>query len=54
MDRDAAIDLVHGLVAIPSLSRQEAVATTWLAHRMRAVGFDRAFAGSEGDVHVRR
>ena len=30
MDRAAAVDLVRGLVAIPSLSRQEAEASTWL------------------------
>ena len=35
MDRAAAIELVHGLVAIPSLSRQEAVAATWLVSQMR-------------------
>lgn len=50
MDRDAAIDLVHGLVAIPSLSRQEAVATTWLVHQMRAAGFDRAFVDEAGNA----
>ena len=50
MDRGAAIDLVHGLVAIPSLSRQEAVATTWLAHQMRAAGFDRAFVDEAGNA----
>ena len=50
IDREAAIDLVHGLVAIPSLSRQEAVATTWLAHWMRAAGFDRAFVDEAGNA----
>ena len=50
MDREAAIDLVHGLVAIPSLSRQEAVATTWLAHQMRGAGFDRAFVDEAGNA----
>jgi LysW-gamma-L-lysine carboxypeptidase len=50
MEREAAIDLVHGLVAIPSLSRQEAVATTWLAHQMRAAGFDRAIVDDAGNA----
>ena len=30
MDRAAAINLVRGLVAIPSLSRHESEATRWL------------------------
>ena len=50
MERETAIDLVHGLVAIPSLSRQEAVATTWLAHQMRAAGFDRAVVDDAGNA----
>ena len=50
MERPAAVDLVHGLVAIPSLSRQESVATTWLAHQMRAAGFDRAFVDDAGNA----
>jgi acetylornithine deacetylase/succinyl-diaminopimelate desuccinylase-like protein len=43
MDRATAIELVRGLVAIPSVSRQEAGASRWLAERMREAGFDRAF-----------
>ena len=50
MDRAAAIDLVHGLVAIPSLSRQEAVASAWLAAQMRGAGFDRAFVDEAGNA----
>ena len=50
MDRDAAIDLVHGLVSIPSLSRQEAVASAWLCHQMRAHGFDRALVDDAGNA----
>ena len=50
MDRAAAIELVHGLVAIPSLSRQEAVATTWLVSQMRAAGFDRAVMDDAGNA----
>ncbi len=50
MDRAAAVELVHGLVAIPSLSRQEAVASTWLVSQMRAAGFDRAFLDDAGNA----
>jgi LysW-gamma-L-lysine carboxypeptidase len=50
MDRAAAIELVHGLVAIPSLSRQEAVAATWLVSQMRAAGFDRAVMDDAGNA----
>ena len=50
MDRAAAIELVRGLVAIPSLSRQEAAATTWLAFQMRALGFDRGFVDDAGNA----
>jgi [amino group carrier protein]-lysine/ornithine hydrolase len=50
MDRAAAIELVRGLVAIPSLSRQEAAASTWLAFQMRLNGFDRAFVDEAGNA----
>ena len=50
MDRAAAIDLVHGLVAIPSLSRQEAAASVWLTAQMRAAGYDRAFVDDAGNA----
>ena len=50
MDRAAAIDLVHGLVTIPSVSRQEAVASTWLVSQMRAAGFDRAAMDDAGNA----
>jgi LysW-gamma-L-lysine carboxypeptidase len=50
MDRAAAIELVHGLVEIPSLSRQESVAAAWLAHQMRAAGFDRGFVDEAGNA----
>ncbi|MBI2773811.1 MAG: [LysW]-lysine hydrolase [Chloroflexi bacterium] len=36
----ADLDLVRGLVAIPSLSGQERAASEWLAERMRERGFD--------------
>lgn len=50
MDRDAAIELVRGLVSIPSLSRQEAAASTWLVVQMRAAGYDRAFVDDAGNA----
>lgn len=50
MDRAAATKLVRGLVAIPSLSRQEATAAAWLAGEMRAAGFDRAFVDDAGNA----
>ena len=50
MEREAAIDLVHGLVAIPSLSRQEAAASAWLAAQMRGAGYDRAYVDEAGNA----
>ncbi|MEO7155941.1 MAG: [LysW]-lysine hydrolase [Vicinamibacterales bacterium] len=50
MDRAAAIELVRGLVAIPSLSRHEAAAAAWLADQMRAAGYDRAFVDDAGNA----
>ena len=50
MNRAAAIELVRGLVAMPSLSRQEAAAARWLADEMRAAGFDRAFVDEAGNA----
>ena len=61
MDRAAAAELVRGLVAIPSLSRQEAAASTWLTDQMRDARYDRAFVdeagnavGELGDPHAAR
>ena len=50
MDRVAAVDLVRGLVAIPSLSRSEAEAARWLTEQMRAAGYDRAFVDDAGNA----
>jgi LysW-gamma-L-lysine carboxypeptidase len=50
MDRSAATELVRGLVAIPSLSRQEAAASAWLVEQMRAAGYDRAFVDEAGNA----
>lgn len=50
MDRAAAIELVRGLVAIPSLSRHEAAAAAWLVEQMRGAGYDRAFVDDAGNA----
>ena len=50
MDRAAAIELVRGLVAIPSLSRHEAAASAWLVNQMRAAGYERAFVDEAGNA----
>lgn len=50
MDRAAAIELVRGLVAIPSLSRHEAAASAWLVEQMRSAGYDRAFVDDAGNA----
>jgi LysW-gamma-L-lysine carboxypeptidase len=50
MDRAAAIELVRGLVAIPSLSRHEAAASSWLVDQMRAAGYDRTFVDDAGNA----
>lgn len=45
-----AIDLLRGLVSIPSLSRREAAATAWLAERMQGLGYDRAYVDAAGNA----
>jgi [amino group carrier protein]-lysine/ornithine hydrolase len=50
MDRTAAVELVRGLVAIPSLSRHEAAASLWLVEQMRGAGYDRAFVDEAGNA----
>jgi LysW-gamma-L-lysine carboxypeptidase len=50
MDRAAAVELVRGLVAIPSRSRHEAHASAWLVEQMRAAGYDRAFVDEAGNA----
>jgi LysW-gamma-L-lysine carboxypeptidase len=50
MDRDAAIRLLEGLVAVPSVSGHEAAAARWLAEQMRAAGYDRAFVDAAGNA----
>lgn len=50
MDRSAAIQLIRGLVEIPSLSRHEAPASAWLVGQMRANGYERAFVDDAGNA----
>ena len=50
MDRSSAIELIRGLVAIPSLSRDEARAARWLAGAMRDAGYERAFVDDAGNA----
>ena len=50
MDRSSAIELIRGLVAIPSLSRDEARAARWLAGAMRSAGYERAFVDDAGNA----
>lgn len=50
MDRAAALELIRGLVAIRSLSREEREASGWLVARMRDAGFERAFVDEAGNA----
>jgi LysW-gamma-L-lysine carboxypeptidase len=50
MERAAAIELIRGLVAIRSHSREEAEASSWLVSQMRDVGFERAFVDPAGNA----
>jgi LysW-gamma-L-lysine carboxypeptidase len=50
LDEARAIDLLQGLVGIPSLSRQEAAASQWLVEQMRSLGFARAFVDEAGNA----
>ncbi len=48
--QDGAAALLHGLVAIPSLSRQESQAAHWLVEQMATHGFGRAFVDGAGNA----
>ena len=50
MDRAAAVELIRGLVAIPSTSRHEAPASAWLVEQMCANGYERAFVDDAGNA----
>ena len=45
-----AIDLLRGLVAIPSLSTQEFEAAHWLVQQMDRLGYDRAYVDGAGNA----
>lgn len=49
-DQNDAIALLHGLVAIPSLSLQEEKAAAWLVEQMAASGYSRAFVDAAGNA----
>jgi LysW-gamma-L-lysine carboxypeptidase len=50
MDQERAVALLQGLVAIPSVSQQEAAAANWLVAQMAACGYDRAFVDEAGNA----
>ena len=50
LERSQAVDLVQGLVAIPSLSRQEKEAATWLVQQMHQLGYARAYVDGAGNA----
>lgn len=50
MTREQAVALVHGLVAIPSLSRHEQAAAAWLVEQMARAGYDRTFVDEAGNA----
>ena len=50
ISRQRALELIQGLVAIPSLSGQEAEASAWLVEQMRQLGYDRAFVDPAGNA----
>jgi LysW-gamma-L-lysine carboxypeptidase len=45
-----AVALLEGLVALPSLAREEAAASAWLVGQMTAAGYDRAFVDEAGNA----
>jgi LysW-gamma-L-lysine carboxypeptidase len=50
ISRTAAVSLLQGLVAIPSVSRQEADASRWLSAQMLQRGYDRAYVDEAGNA----
>ncbi|MBX3013181.1 MAG: M20/M25/M40 family metallo-hydrolase [Caldilineaceae bacterium] len=50
LERTQAINLLQGLVAIPSLSYQEAAASQWLVQQMRQLGYARAYVDAAGNA----
>ena len=50
VDQARAVAVLHGLVAIPSLSRQEAAASRWLVEQMAELGYARAYVDEAGSA----
>jgi LysW-gamma-L-lysine carboxypeptidase len=50
IDQERAVQLLHGLVAIPSISRQEAAASHWLVEQMKGLAFARAYVDEAGSA----
>ncbi len=50
MTKERAIALLQGLVAIPSLSRNEQEASQWLVEQMAALGYARAYVDAAGNA----
>ena len=50
IDRAGAVELIRGLVAIPSLSHHESAASAWLVGEMRRASFERAFVDAAGNA----
>jgi len=50
IDPSIAYELLRGLVAVPSLSLQEAAASAWLVEQMHALGYERAFVDAAGNA----
>ncbi len=50
MEQSNATALLHGLVAIPSLSTQESEAAAWLVAQMAAADYDRAYVDPAGNA----
>jgi LysW-gamma-L-lysine carboxypeptidase len=50
IDHTRAVALLQGLVAIPSLSRQEQAASRWLVEQMQQLGYARAYVDEAGSA----
>jgi [amino group carrier protein]-lysine/ornithine hydrolase len=50
IDPARALALLQGLVAIPSLSRQEEAASRWLVEQMQGLGYARAYVDEAGSA----
>lgn len=50
LTKSIATDLLQGLVAVPSLSRDEGAASQWLVDQMGALGYRRAFVDAAGNA----